>query len=187
MIYDAAKVGSMSIYYRAYSGSSQLIDTMSLRDFGNTLVDYTPMYDKTRVGYFNISRVDDIRWFSPMEAAIDLLDFAQVGIYRRFCPRRQLFTRWILSELIVLWVLPIKAVIDSLKFIRVGGIRWCLSKMAAIDFLDFAHVARLRFYCYGTNSGVYFLRLCTNLCFAPSLGDQLLGGSTSVEPRTTTR
>ena len=82
----------------------------------------------------------------PIEAAIDSLDFAQVGIYRRFCPRRQLFIRWILSELIVLWVLPMKAVIDSLKFIRVGGIRWFLSAMAAIGLLGFAYVARLRFY-----------------------------------------
>ena len=57
MIYDATEVGSMSIYYGAYSGSSQLIDTMSLCDFGNTQVDYTRMYDEARVGYFDISRV----------------------------------------------------------------------------------------------------------------------------------
>ena len=56
MIYDAAEVGSMSIYYGAYSGSWQLIDTMSLCDFGNTQVDYTSMYDEARVGYFDISR-----------------------------------------------------------------------------------------------------------------------------------
>ena len=56
MIFYAAKVGSMSIYYGAYSGSWQLIDTMSLCDFGNTQVDYTPMYDKARVGYFDIPR-----------------------------------------------------------------------------------------------------------------------------------
>ena len=56
MIFDAAEVGSMSIYYGACSGSSQLIDTMSLCDFGNTQVDYTPMYDEARVGYFDIPR-----------------------------------------------------------------------------------------------------------------------------------
>ena len=56
----------------------------------------------------------------------------------------------------MLWVLPMKAVIDSLKFIRVGGIRWFLSTMAVIDLLDFAHVAHLQF--YGANSGVYFFK-----------------------------
>ena len=56
MIYDAAKVGSISIYYGVYSGSWQLIDTMSLCDFGNTRVDYTPMYDEARDGYFEIGR-----------------------------------------------------------------------------------------------------------------------------------
>ena len=41
MIYDAAEVGSMSIYYVAYSGSWQLIDTMNLCDSGNAQVGYT--------------------------------------------------------------------------------------------------------------------------------------------------
>ena len=48
-----------------------------------------------------LPRVVDIGWFLPMEAAVDLLDFAQVGIYRRFCPWRQLSIRWILSGLVV--------------------------------------------------------------------------------------
>ena len=42
--------------------------------------------------------------------------------------------------------LPMKEVIDSLKFIRVGGIRWFLLTVAAIDLWDFARVARLQFY-----------------------------------------
>ena len=65
MIYAAVGVGSMSIYYRAYSGSSQLIDTMSLCDFGNTRVDYTPMYDEARVGYFDITRAGILAWLYP--------------------------------------------------------------------------------------------------------------------------
>ena len=56
MIYDATEVGSMSIYYGACSGSWQLIDMMSLCDFGNTQVDYTSMYDEAQVGYFDIPR-----------------------------------------------------------------------------------------------------------------------------------
>ena len=57
MTYDAAEVGSMSLYCDAYSGSSRLIDTMSSRDFGNTRVDYIPIYDEARLGYFDIPRV----------------------------------------------------------------------------------------------------------------------------------
>ena len=71
-----------------------------------------------------LAQVVDIRWFLPKEAAIDLFDFAQDGIYRPFCPWRQLSIRWILSELTALLVLPMKAVVNSLNFVRVGGIRW---------------------------------------------------------------
>ena len=62
MIYDAAEVGSMSIYYGAYSGSRELIDTTSLCDFGNTRVDYTSMYDEARVDYFDITRAGILGW-----------------------------------------------------------------------------------------------------------------------------
>ena len=80
-----------------------------------------------------LAQVDEIRWFWPMEAKIDLLDFTQVGIYRRFCPWRQLSIRWILRELVVLLVLQMKAIIDSLNFVRVRGTRWLLFTVAAID------------------------------------------------------
>ena len=53
MIYDAVEVGSMSIYYGAYSVSRRLINVM-IYDSGNAQVGYTPMYDEARVGYFDI-------------------------------------------------------------------------------------------------------------------------------------
>ena len=104
MIYDAAKVGSVSIYYGAYSGSSQSIDTMSLCDFGNTRVDYTPMYNEVRIGYFDISRAGVLRWFLPMKATIDLLVLARVYDVR--------------------WFLPMEAVIDLLDFAHEARLRF---------------------------------------------------------------
>ena len=47
----------MSLHYGACLGSRELIDTMSFRDFGNTRVDYIPIYDEARVGHFDIPRV----------------------------------------------------------------------------------------------------------------------------------
>ena len=87
MIYDAAEVGLMSIYYGGYSGSRRLINMM-IYDSGNApswqLSPVLPT--EATIDSLVLARIDDVYWFWPMEATIGLFDFAQDGIYRRFCP-----------------------------------------------------------------------------------------------------